>query len=658
MAALRLSADLLGGPCRIAAGVITRLIGPTRYAEAGEANPSASSAWVVLLFLDVSVSLLLIAAGHGAGRRGQDQASVLFWSGVVLLLVPTIGRIALPTVSRGERLCLLLLLTEALFLYKLLYSPTGFAQFDEFLHWVTADDILYRHRLFLRNPLLPVSASYPGLEILTTAFANLAHVEVFPAAIPVMAVLRGTFIAALFLFFEKVARSGRAAALACLVYMGTSNFVVFDVMFAYESLGIVFCILVLLAEADESGRERANPVPGLALIAVFGAALAVTHHVSAFACVLYLWGLVLLEALRRGRSAASQRRIRILAVAAGFATVLPILWVQVRGGGLSGYIGPIVEGGVADLANKLRGGSQARQLFVAADGTQQSIGYRLVGIASTLLVALGLATGFFRSLGLAAGADATAGWAGLLPVLRRQWRDSRALLLTLAAFGFPISVAFRLSPSAWEMGNRMGAFVYVAVGLVVALGIIHFWQARLGRCAVIGTGLALAVLVLGGITTGSAGRAIRGPYRVAADPESVEPMGIETARWIRRWLGEGNRFAADRVNRTLLATYGQQDIVTTISDGVDESLVFLADRLSPDILYPIRKGKIDYLLVDLRLTTAPPVLGEYFEQNDAGHGVPPLPSSLLKFDGADGVSRIYDNGWIAIFDVRRLHAGN
>jgi hypothetical protein len=71
-------------------------------------------------------------------------------------------------------------------------------------------------------------------------------------------------------------------------------------------------------------------------------------------------------------------------------------------------------------------------------------------------------------------------------------------------------------------------------------------------------------------------------------------------------------------------------------------------------MYPIKNGKIDYLLTDLRLTTELPVLGEYYEKGDAKRRAP-LPSSLLKFDKDKRAARIFDNGYTVIFDVRRFH---
>lgn len=657
MSSVRLATFTAGQPFRTAAARAFDVIGPALHGKEIEQTPASSGTWMALLCLNASVSLFLIAAGHGAGRSGEDYASILFWSGVILLLLPTSSRAVWPVVSRGERLFLLLLLTESLFLYKLLYAPTAFVQFDELLHWITADDILYRHQLFLGNPLLPVSPSYPGIEIMTTAFANLAGLTLFSASNWVIAVARAIFVTALFLFFEKIAASPRVAALACLVYMGCSNFAIFDAMFAYESLGIVLGMLTMLVEAEAAKRGPEVSAGALALIAMLLVSLAVTHHLSAFFLAGYLVGLLATEALRRDDSAPMRARIGVTAGAAALAVTLPVMWMYARGNPVAGYLGPVIQSGVTDLLAKLNGSSSARQLFVGADGEQQPIGYRIAGIASTLLLGAGLATGFFRSLALSAPFVA-AGWARLVAVAKRKWRDSRIVLLTVAAFGFPISMVFRLTPAGWEIGNRMGSFVFVAVGLVVAVSIVHFWQARIVRWNVIAISLAIGTILLGGITTGSGGRALRGPYRVGADPESIEPMGIEAAVWTRKWLAEGNRFGADRVSRSLLATYGQQNVITTIDDGVDVSRTFLGASLSPDALYPIRRGAIEYLLVDLRVTTGPAVLGEYFEKNEPGRGTPPPADSLLKFDKSDQVGRIFDNGWIVIFDVRRLHASN
>jgi hypothetical protein len=148
--------------------------------------------------------------------------------------------------------------------------------------------------------------------------------------------------------------------------------------------------------------------------------------------------------------------------------------------------------------------------------------------------------------------------------------------------------------------------------------------------------------------------AIHLPYLPSADPGSIEAMGVGTAEWTKDWLGPGQRFSADRVNKTLLAAYGDQNVISSMQH-VDISRTIFSKEITSDALYPIRFGKVDFLLADLRLTTARAVLGEYYEHSEASGGYPPPPSFMLKFDRVPNVGRIYDNGFIVIYDVRRLH---
>lgn len=642
-------------PLQAGMQLVSVVIGPDLRGGSADAPPQpANSGWIAVLCLTVATALLLVVAGHGAGRRGYEVAPLLFWSGVVLLVVPTSLRIAWPLVARGERLFLLFLLAEALFYYKVVYSPTSFIHHDEFLHWVAADDLMTAQRLFLSNPLLPVGPAYPALEILTTAIVDLTGLPLFAAGTLLLAVLKGTFVGALFLFYERITGSARMSAIACLVYMGCSTFVLFDAMFSYESLGVVLCVLIFAVEAasrDLVGRERLKV---LWLIVLLLASLAVTHHLTAAFTAIYLGALAGFEALRRGPSRIEAR------IAVGLtgmlAIALPLLWMQARGNPLTGYLGPVVETGFKTLLGKIMGALTPKSEHLGAPA--QPLAMRLTTLLAILLLALALATGFFRSLAMAAPSGARTGWRPIQDILTRRWRDSRIVFLTLLAFGFPISVAFRLTIGGWEIGNRMGTFVFIAVGLVVAVSVVHFWQGHAPRgWRRIAPALALAVIVSGGVTAASLDP-IHGRYRVAADAQSVEPMGVETALWTKAWLGAGNRFTSDRINRLLLASYGRQDVRVKIVEGVAPARVFENETLGPDEFWALVRSDIDFLLVDLRLSTAPPVLGFYFEQWEAQQGKPFSGAELLKFNDVKGVTRIYDNGWIIIYDVRGLHGSS
>lgn len=632
---------------------VSAIIGPDLRDRSADAPPQpVNYGWIAILCLTVATALLLVVAGHAAGRREYDAAPPLFWSGIILLVVPTSLRIAWPTTARRERLFLLFLLAEALYYCKKVYSPTSFSGYDEYLHWIAAEDLITARRLFLSNPLFPIGPTYPALEILTTAIVDLTGLPLFVAGTLLLAVLKGTFIGALFLFFESIAGSPRISAIACLVYMGCSTFFLFDASFSYESLGIVLCVLAFAVEAaskDLVGRPR---LTSLGLIAVLLASLAVTHHVSAAFAAVYFGALAGLEALRRHDPTRIETRIGV-SLTAILAMALPFLWMQARGIPLAGYLGPVIEAGFNTLLAKILGAASPVSEHLEAPA--KALYLQLTTLLALLLLAIGLATGFFRSLAMAALSSPRSGWRPIHHILKCRWHDSRLVLLTLLAFGLPVSVAFRLTVIGWEIGNRMGTFVFIGVGLVVAVSIVHFWHGTTPSAwRRIVPAVALAVIVLGGVTS-SAINPIDGRYRVAADQESIEPMGIETARWAKEWLGAGNHFITDRINSILLASYGRQDVRIKVKEGVDSAGIFEAETFGPGEFWGLAGSDIDFLLVDRRLSTAPPVLGFYFQPWQRRQGTPISAAALLKFNDVKGVTRIYDNGWIVIYDVRELH---
>jgi hypothetical protein len=640
-------------PVRNGVRQVMAAIGPDIRGDPAEVrlqptNPGA----IALLFLIISAAVLLVVLGQGAGRRGEAWAPLLFWFGIVLMVVPISYRIAWPDVSRSERLVLLLLLVEAMFFCKAIYSPTSFTPHDEYLHWVAADDLMTARRLFLSNPLLEVGSTYLALEILATSLADLTRMSLFASAMVLLSVLKGTFIVALFLLYERITDSARIAAVGSLAYMGCTTFFLFEAMFSYESLGIVLCALSFAIEAASRNSSGPQRTKALTVVGLLLAGIAVTHHLSAVYAAIYLGAVAILDLIRRGGTRQDAR----LVVGAGIAVALPLLWMELRGTHLSAYLGPVIESGIKTLLVKLHG-APTRPLDALAEATapSQPIVTRMITLLGVLLTAVGLATGFFRSLALSTAVSSRRGWRSVRDVLGWHWDDSRIVLLTLMAFGFPLSVAFRLSIGGWEIGNRMGTLAFFGVGLVVAVGIVHFWQGVRPRgWRLVAPPLALSVIVLSGITSASLDL-IRGPYRVAADAQSVEAMAVGTARWTKEWMGPGNRFTSDRVNRLLLAGYGRQDVRLEIASGVNSARVFASATLSADDFWALAKSDVDFLLVDMRLTVDPPVLGFYFEPWEPRTGKPIAADALRKFEDIEGVGRIYDNGFIRIYDMRGMH---
>lgn len=607
--------------------------------------------WLPALSLSTALALALIAFSMSAGDGVGLPKTALFGAGAALVFFPLATRIVWSPVSRFEQIGLLLLAAGALYTIKFLSSPLGFTGFDEFLHWATADDILVRQRLFTPNALLPISPLYPGLEIVTTAVANVTGLPLFASALILLAISRVIFMCALFLFFEAATKSLRIAAIACVVYMGNASFPIFHISFSYESLAVVFLILAFLAAllakvetADRGGR-------GLILAAPFLLALAITHHLTAFIAAALLAFLMLIVFLSRP---APKRGVVALAV-----TLTAVLsawgWLLLMGNPITEYLAPNLMSGLADVIHLLKTWTPARKPFVSTDGVTSPLWQRATMLFALGLICVGLAMGFFRIVSLA-GVKVV--WTHRPIPISVRWTNDWLVMLVLITLAFPITLAFRLTESAWEIGNRLGPYLYFGIAPVVAAAVAGSW---LGRSANpwrgFAVGAALTITLVGGVLTAWGGP-IELPrrYKVVADALSIEPMGIEAATWTKKWLGPDHRFVSDRINRLLLATYGRQQVVTMLQDEVDTSGLLFAERLGPEELNALKVTDVDYLLVDMRMTQALPRLGIYFERGEDPriHEAPPEADTLLKFNQAAQVSRPFDNGYIIIYEVAPL----
>jgi hypothetical protein len=603
--------------------------------------------------LNAAMALYLAALAANASRVGSDGAVALFYVSIALIVAPIAARLIHPAAARTERVGLVLLVSAALFVVRLIRAPVSFVDHDEFLHWVTVNDIIEQGRLFTGNSLLPVSPLYPGLEIVTAAVVKLTGLSVFGSALVLLATARIVFVSALYLMYERISKSPRIASISCLVYMGSSTFLVFDSHFAYESLAVVFLLLTLLSDVLSEQRLRDRWRSTLVLTMPFLAALAVSHHMTAFFGAVLLTALVLLQHLRRGARNIRWRQF----VVAACAIALPLIWSVLMGNPTAGYLGPVIDNGLREVT-ELFSSSAGRQLFVSADGSVAPAWQRLITIGSVVVICAGLATGFIRSLAYAGMPRRLTGLVSIRGL--RSWSNSRLILLTGLTIAFPLSMVFRLTSSGWEIGNRVGPFSFLGVAIVLSIGIVGFWQ-RLSRSRLRAgvLGVVCAVVVIGGVISAEGPRIlVPQHYRVSADAASVEPMGIDAAAWAQAWLGPYNVFASDRINRLLLATYGRQQVATTLQDSRDASVAIQSEKLGPSEVGVLRQIGIQYILSDLRLTTALPAVGVYFDGGAADriHVEPLSPLSLLKFNSEANVNRLFDNGYEIIYDVRRLHA--
>jgi hypothetical protein len=403
--------------------------------------------------------------------------------------------------------------------------------------------------------------------------------------------------------------------------------------------------MILLAEARGGRKRKGGWIYRCAVAMPLIVVLAPTHHVTAFLTIILLAGLLALSALNRETPVQRMGIAALLLVAA----VSTWAWSAAMSIPVGYYLGPELSSGLSDLYQVVTTLTLARKPFAGSDGSDVPLWLKVTAFSAVAIVCVGLATGFFRTLALA-GTRLSRG--RVLPSL--SWTNSRLVLLTILTIGFPISMALRLTESGWELGNRIAPFIYLGVGLVVAVAVAGYWQKPATsryRAAVIG--MALTIIMMGGVFVGRGLGDVPPHYRVAADASSIEPMGIGASKWIRQWLGEDHNFAADRTNQVLLATHGRQQVVTPEQVGVDVSNILFSETLGPEELNAIKVGELEYLFIDLRLTQALPALGVYFSKAEAPeiHKVPPDPRALLKFNRITDVGRPFDNGFIIVYDV-------
>ena len=610
--------------------------------------------WGRLPLFAVSAALgsLVVTLGYHGGRIEAWWADLAFWGGVLLLFLPITCRLAIAETPRQERIGLISLLGLGLYLNKILHSPLAFTFHDEFAHWRTTADILRTDHLFGANPIIPVSALYPSLHVVTAALADISGSTIFLAGVLVLAVARLLFVLALFLFFEQAGRSARIASLATLLYMANPNFSFFDAQFAYESIALPFAMFAMYA------ATRQQTVPdnrfGLTLAVLLAVAAVVpAHHLTAYALVAFLvlwmatavyvrlapsgWTGLPSVLSSQARSAIEHRGPSGIVL---LALVISLAWLVYVAGLTVGYLTPVVWGGISELIRLIAGEVIARELFRDYSGQLAPIWERLAGFASVIFILLGLPFGLIR-------------------IWRRYRADSLALSLAVGALAYPASLGLRFTHFGAEASNRTSEFLFVPIAFVLAVAAAELWLHRprsLMRPAIFASWAA--IIFAGGIIVGMPRWArMPGPYLVSADTRSIEPKGIAAANWMRTEVGTGNRIAMDRINGLLMGSLGGQTTVRYSYEGLGLAWVFFPPKLGQTEIELLQSGRIQYVLVDHRLSSQLPVVGIYYEMGEPdtyGHIVPMDPAAIMKFDGVAGIQRIFDNGDIVIYDVGAL----
>jgi len=638
-------------------------------------SDSGKWGWLPGISVLSALGLLLIAVANTKARLELIGAVPLFWLGILILYVPITVRLISAQATRQERLGLALLLGVGLYCIKVLHSPTAFSFGDEFAHWRTADDIIQLRHLFIRNPLLPVSAFYPGLEIVTALISNVSGLTIFQSGIVVLFIARILITLSLFLFFERASHSARIAGVASVLYTANPNYVFWGSQFSYESLALPMSSLVILIVAmlasvsDKTERRKLYLVSAIMIFAIIP-----THHMTSYALISFLtlwilvvlvkrreWGIVnkvsppfrwMVDKLTRfsrifrnfvtqlfssDRSGTRYNDVQYDEPPIGLmmlALGLAIIWLVSVASLTIGYLAPVLGGAVTEFMRLIAGESAPKQVFHSIPGRETPIWERFIAFGAIGLILLSLPIGWIR-------------------LWLRHRMNVISLVLATAVFAYPVTLAMRLTQKGTETSNRSSEFLFVAIALVIALGVVETWLShRASWMRSLVAVVYITAIFIGGVVVGFAPwTRMPGPYQVGGDTRAIQPQSIEAAKWSLEHLGPGNQFISDGTNRILLGSYGRQSMVSGVS------WVFFSPKMEKEERSALGKKEIQYLVVDRRLSTALPVNGSYFESGEpqAGHHADPIDLTLLeKFDLVPEASRVFDSGNITIYDVTRV----
>ena len=256
-----------------------------------------------------------------------------------------------------------------------------------------------------------------------------------------------------------------------------------------------------------------------------------------------------------------------------------------------------------------------------------------------------------------------------------QRRRPAIAVATCVAVIYPFTLLPRLAPTGVVISGRSSEYVFAGLGCVLGLLTAEatWWRRTRRRLRPVPAALtrwfgwrwvavaaALTTFVfVGGVTIGTAFyERLPESSNPPGYPWSVQPDVVSASQWSREQLGINQRFAANWIDASALAVYGEQN---TANEN-DIWPIFFADTVDAAAVHSIRASGVRYLLVDWRMIRGvPPTPGYYFSPYEPGAGrysqAFPV-RALQKFASAPCTSLIYDSGFIQIFDVTLIENGS
>jgi hypothetical protein len=223
----------------------------------------------------LAVGVLLQAVAAGGSRADAPWVPWVYWGSLLLMFIPCAMVVISQTASDRDRVIVSVALAAGMLVARFVLYPKFFAYHDELMHVNTLRLIVDKHHLFVPNSLLPVSSIYPGLEVVTAGIHSLTGLSQHLAGMLVLALSRVIMTLSLIGVAQRITGSVRMGCVAVLVYTTNPQYLLFNSLFAYQSLALPLTLAAIYVALSATNKSRRWSVAAASVIAM---GVAVTHH--------------------------------------------------------------------------------------------------------------------------------------------------------------------------------------------------------------------------------------------------------------------------------------------------------------------------------------------------------------------------------------------
>lgn len=578
-----------------------------------------------LLCILFTIGFILVSLTYFLLHTNLIFYDILFWIGVLTSGVSTYFIIS-SDYKINIKLIFLFLFGFVLYLPHMLSSPDYFHIYDELAHSQTAQLISETGSLNV-SPSLQISKYYPSLEILTVFLKSITGDSIFTSGILIIGIIHSFMTIFLYLFFKNIS-SAKIAAIGTFAYFFNMSYTYFNTYFSYESIGLPLLVLFLFVVSYKN--LHTNPIKIAFIQIILLAAIVITHHFSSYMLLLFLTILMIIKIINNYINIkiydGKTHKVVFLAATLIFGWMLYVATITLT------YFNNNFKNAVEGVL-KLSLFEERISEFLSTqllDVPYYELFTRRFLYVPLILILVTIGVYYLYT--------------------KKNLRNEYILTLAIYATLFPMSLLSAFT-SSMEFG-RFATFGFIGLAFLIGVSLERMQENRFLKIISV---ISVIILLIGGIGVGTS-PPHRGHYseNIRIGQQTITADVVTSAAWSEEYLGRYNSMLSNSATSDVFEFYGIQK---SRSYGGWE--VFFPANVSFDVLYYLKISKIDYLMVDERISRFISDVRYYFNraelyiENHPPYGrSEPLPvDSIKKFNMHPAFLSIYDNGNIIIYKI-------